>query len=386
MRTAKTFSYNGLKVRVGCVDQMQLAWIEEFLSPAFAPAEDGTADCTVTLEIDDRRYASVLGWGARPDGLRLACCAFDSGLVHMPLWGPPDQSRVIFDEDSQVFYFVNEDATQVRLLSASGHASRRIALMRVVREFAMSSSWTGRRFVLHAGACELAGSGIIIAGPKGAGKTTLLMYALGCRDARFVANDRVVVDVDGSQPVVRGMPTVVSIRYQTLRRFPEFERRWLRHRYNERMALHEAPGEGIPRRAEPLNLTPAQFSVLLGVPMRDAAPARAVLFPRLNEAIEGVRVQEISAEAGSRRLAESIFAANSPRKISEVFALSSHGSQASPAIVDELSRVLTRAVRCFDCQLGRPVPHTLDDIENCLAQLLPSPPTPTNAPLSGCRS
>lgn len=421
MPISKVFAYNGLAVRVRCVDPAQLAWIEEFLVPAFSPVEAVAADCTVTFEIDARRYASVLRWGPHPDGLRVAGFAFDDGPVHMPVWDSRDkefvnvssgpqtsdirlqekpknsgprglrseargrlfdklEDRVIFDADSQVFYCVSQDGAYVHILSASTHRSRRISLMRVVRELAMSDSWTSRRFVLHAGACALADSGIVIAGPKGAGKTTLLMYVLGCPGARFIANDRVVVNCDEQQPVaVRGMPTVVSIREQTLRRFAAFEQRWSRSRYHERLALQEADAEGVTRRrTDPLTLTPAQFCALLGVPLGGQAPARLLLFPRLTDDIDGLRVEELSPESARQRLVASVFAAGSPRKTSQVLAVAGHCSQPDPAIVDGLSRALVEQVRSFDCQLGRPAAHTTDAVTDLLSQLLlPSPPTPS---------
>ncbi len=375
MQFSKSFAYNGLTVRVECTDQAQLTWVEEFLSPAFNPVADGAADCTVTLEVDERRYATVLRWGAHPDGRRVAGFAFDSGPVELALWASPQQDRVLFDADSEVFYFVNQDNAQTRILSASHHPSRRIALMRVVREFAMSASWSRTRFVLHASACELANAGIIIAGPKGAGKTTLLMHALGCAGARFIANDRVVVDVDASPAVVRGMPTVVSVRAHTLHCFPAFEQQWSASHYNERLALQEAQLHGTrPMRADPINLTPAQFCVLLGVPLCGAGGARILLFPRLTDDIEGLHVQELSHEAASQRMAASIFAASSGPQISQVFALPAHSSPPDAALVQELSRVLVRQVRSFDCQLGRPA-RTAEAVQDFLRRLLLAPPT-----------
>ena len=376
MPNSKVFAYNGLAVRVRCVDPAQLAWIEEFLVPAFSCVEAVAVDCTVTFEIDARRYASVLRCGPHPEGLRVAGFAFDGGPVHMPVWDSRDEDRVIFDADSEVFYYVSQDGAHVRILSASPHPSRRISLMRVVREFAMSDSWTSRRFVLHAGACALADSGIVIAGPKGAGKTTLLMYILGCPGARFIANDRVVVNWDAPEPVVvRGMPTVVSIREQTLRRFAAFEQRWSRSRYRERLALQEADTEGVARRrTDPITLTPAQFCALLGVPLGGQAPARLLLFPRLTDDIDGLRVEELSPESAHQRLVASVFAAGSPRKTSQVLAVAGHCSPPDPAIVDGLSRVLVGQVRSFDCQLGRPAAQTMDAVTDLLS-LLPSPAT-----------
>ena len=92
--------------------------------------------------------------------------------------------------------------------------------------------------------------------PVGTGKNCDVANALAKQipgvlgvDVRGIAldsQDRVVVNGDGSQPVVvRGMPTVVSIREQTRRRFVAFEQRWSRSHYHERLALQEADTEGV---------------------------------------------------------------------------------------------------------------------------------------------
>src|SRR5262249_16573245 len=332
-------------------------------------------------------HQSLLGSGAYAEGRRVAGFAFDSGPVHLPVWESRDHEQVIFDPFSEVFYCTSPDRRHTRVLSAAHHPSRRIVLMRVVREFVMSDSWTNRRFVLHAGACELANSAVIIAGPQGAGKTTLLMYALGCAGARFIANDRVVVSFDGPEPIVRAMPTVVSIRSDTLDRFPAFEQRWSSSQYNERMALGEAPVDGaLAARTDPINLTPAQFSALLRVPVRSHGVARVLLFPRLTNEEKGMQVQPLSPDAAAQRLAASIFAAGSPCKISQVFALPGHSATPDPGVVEELSRLLVGRLNCFECQLGRTTPHTAEAIADALSALLPAAPAPSLVRASEQRS
>jgi len=379
MSTSKLFAYNGLVIRVCCVDRLQLAWLEEFLVPAFSPVEAVTADCTVTFEVDGPRCASLGGRGPHPDGLRVAGFAFDGGPVDMPVWESRNADRVIFDADSRVFYCLSQGGAHVRILAPAALPSRRISLMRVVREFAMSDSWASRRFVLHAGACALADSGIVIAGPKGAGKTTLLMYVLGCPGARFIANDRVVVNCDAPEPVVvRGMPTVVSIREQTVRRFAAFEHRWSQSHYDERVTLQEADTDGAAQRqTDPITLTPAQFCALLGAPLGGSAPARLLLFPRLTDDIDGLCFAELSPESAHQRLVASVFAAGAPRQTSQVFTVAGHCSPPDPAMVSEQCRALVGQVRSFDCQLGRPAAQIMHAVSDLLEPLRSSPPTPS---------
>src|SRR5262245_2301305 len=117
MRISKCFTYNGLTVRVDCTDQAQLTWIDEFLSPAFKPSEDGVADCTVALEMDSGRYKTVLSWGPDAEGRRVVGFAFDSGPVDLLLWESHDSDHIMFDPVSQVFYCTSPDRRHTRILS-----------------------------------------------------------------------------------------------------------------------------------------------------------------------------------------------------------------------------------------------------------------------------
>jgi hypothetical protein len=366
---SKTFLYDRLRIAAECPDRPHLAWLEEFLLPGFSALESEAGTCVVTLDIDDRRHAELQHAGALP-GPAARAFVFDRIAVDLPRWASRGSTTVLFDADAEVFYCIDESARHVRIVSASRYLSRRLALMRVVREFAMSSSWTSTRFTLHAGAFELRPeTGVIVAGPKGAGKTTLLMYALGADGARFISNDRVVVDFGGPRAEARAMPTVVTVGEQTCRRFPEFSERRQSSGYNERLTIHEAgehPARSQAKSAS--NLTPAQFSNLLGVTACASAPAHAILFPRLNDEIDGLCAREISPDAARERISAAIFAGSRPQ-ISEVFALPGSSLPPDPGRVRELSGALVSQVRSFDCVLGRSSPRTTEAVLEFLSTL-----------------
>lgn len=368
MLASKTFAYDGLAIRVSCSDPSDLQWLEEFLLPSFSLADDGAEDCSVTLEIDDQRHRNLTSSGAQADGGRVRAFVLDRGPVAMDLWPSSGSERVFFDAEVLVFYFVDQEAARVRILATSRYRSRRVALMRVVRELVMSAAWTPTRVVLHAAACASGETGIIIAGPKGAGKTTLLMYALGVKDTRFIANDRVVVDLGLEQATAHGMPTVVSVRAQTFSCLPAFAERWAATGYDVRAALDETAERPSRTRTDVTNLTPAQFCDLLDVSACAAAPVHFVLFPRLAGDIEGLRVQELSPAAAAERLAASIFAATS-LQISQAFALPGRSSPPDPATVHALSRTLISRVRSFDCALGSPAAGIADEVGDFLDTL-----------------
>lgn len=73
----------------------------------------------------------------------------------------------------------------------------------------------------HAAAFVHHDTAVLIAGHKGAGKTTTLLTAVGMLGARFVANDRILLQRhDGEQIIGRAWPAPVRATEQTLRALP----------------------------------------------------------------------------------------------------------------------------------------------------------------------
>jgi hypothetical protein len=338
-------------------DPADLIWLEEFLTPSFTSVQDVEADCTVALVADDRSYDEMLRRGPHADGRQVDCFVLDSGLVRLPLWTSPTGDCVIFDQRFKVFYCINSDSSQVRILAGSRNLDARFALMRVVREFAMSSSQTRDGLVIHGAAFAVKDNGIIIAGPKRAGKTVFLIHCLRIAEARFISNDRVVISLASSEPVLRGMPTIVTVRDQTLDLFPALEQPLLEGRYDYRLALGEENRDGAPavrlRCGRSFDLSPAHFCALLRVGLSGQSRVRALLFPRVTEAAYGIQLRNLSAQAAHERLRAALFGSGSSRKTSQVFALASNDSCVDQANIDRLCLALTTQVRCFECRLGR---------------------------------
>ena len=355
MRSFKCLTYSTLTVRVESDDPTHLIWLEEFLVPSFTLVEDVEADCTVVLVVDDHNYDEILRCGPHTDGYQVDCFVLDSGIVSLPLWASASEEHVIFDERFKVFYFVNKDSSQIRILTASQNLAARFALMRVVREFAMNFSQTSNSLVIHGAALTVGNSGIVIAGPKGAGKTSLLIYSLQNAGACFVSNDRVVVDLAGPEPVLRGMPTLVTIRDQALNLFPELQRPLLEGCYDYRLALGEAKREGAKtvRLGRPFDLSPAQFCALLNIGVCGQSLVRALLFPWVTEGSDGIHIRELSAQAAGKRLTTALFRVGLSARTSQVFTLASHRPYIDQARLERLCLALTAQVRCFDWQLGR---------------------------------
>jgi len=343
----------GLTVRVESMDPQDLAWLEEFLVPPFELVDAIAGDCSVSCAIDAKRHAALLSAGMKPDGATLACFALERP-VHLPVWSSLVGERLVYDEEFNVFYSRAAGAPQVQLLTPPGNPAARIALMRAVREFATNQAGRSAGLVVHAAACAMGDDGFVLAGPKGAGKTSLLTHLLRHREARFLAGDRVHLTVADDGPVMRGLPTLVSVRAETLAMFPELRDRLAARAYRHELRLGEAPGisvAGTRWARGGRSLSPAQFCDLLGVTRAVEARLAAVLFPRVTRARGGIELEPLSAEQGAARLVHSLF----PRRLSGqapgLFDLDLD-HPASDAWLGQQCRAVASQVPCFECRLG----------------------------------
>src|SRR5882757_1415303 len=150
------------------------AWLDEVLHPAFT-----------RVEPDERAVTVVVQRGApgapvpRPDEsaeLR-PWFTFDREVVSLPSRSNGATVHVI-DDKYGASYVVHAEPTLSVEVHADGPWPRtRAALLRVVRELAVSQVLAGGRSVrLHASGVERDGRVVLFAGPKGAGKTTLLSH------------------------------------------------------------------------------------------------------------------------------------------------------------------------------------------------------------------
>lgn len=355
-RTHRNFAYNGLTIGVYSGNPSHLSWLEEFLSPQFQLLGEGTSECIVSLTADDQLFREVFRRGARSDGGRVDCFALDSNLVRLPLWQSLGPDQIIFDPQFRVFYVVNPGGAETEMLTRANSLAARISLMRVTREFAMNHSHRAGCLIIHGSAFVVGDRGVIFAGPKRAGKTTLLIHALQGGAAAYLSNDRVVASFDGTAPMFRGMPTVVTVRRQTLEMFPDLLDRLLVRSYRSRLSLGEIR-EAQLRPVQPdqdgnYYLSPAQFCDLLQVATVAQAQAEALVFPQVTGRSGSIELERLSSKAAAVRLADCLFSSHSMQKVSAVFALSGSGAIPDRAMLEGLCLRLTSQLRCFECRLG----------------------------------
>lgn len=344
----KVFVFDTLRIGVDCENPSHLQWLEDFLVPWFVRSRVEEADVEVALRSDPSRFAELVRRRATP--VRIDTFALDTRTLRFPVCGSSGNELVVFDETSKVFYLIDGERKHVEILDASDDRSARTALMRVVREIAMIHV-RRRGLLLHASCFALDGAGVLVLGAKGAGKTTLLLHALLDGAARYVTNDRVLVSEGPAGLVATGIPTIVSLRADSLAFFPRLAGRLAAHWGRHTDRLEEEPATG--QSADPIEpvihgLSPAQFCSLTEAEPIAAAPVAALLFPRITTRENGIQLRAMSEEEAVRRITESRFGVFTSQRSPAAFELVLDVKTAGCASVDLAGRT-----RAFECRLGR---------------------------------
>lgn len=283
-------------VAVESADRGTLDWLEEFCCPPFRACGSAAAQFLVHFATDAARHAELAAVVARGAGETAPCFALDTRVVRHRAHRE-DGRLVLFDSDYGCCYTVALD--RIEVVAHPDSEGRRGALMRVLRELAAQRFRRRTRSLeLHAAALAVDGRGLFIAGPKNAGKTTLLLHALRSADARLISNDRVFVE-PGKPSVIRGVPTIVSIRPETLAMLPELgsgipQMRHVSHRSVAELAgdRDTFPGHRVGER---LRLSPAQLCRQLAVGAAASAPLPAGIFCAVDRRAAGFGIEPLDA-------------------------------------------------------------------------------------------
>lgn len=332
-------SYGSLVIRVDAAERAPLAWIEEFLAGAFGvPAPGAPPDHVVRLDFGPGPTA-----GEGPS-TEIECFSLDGHFVSFPGRRMPDGSLALRDEEGGITYVLT--GRDVAIHAPADGPAVRLGLLRVVREIATAHALRLGHLHLHAAAAGLGKGVVAIAGPRESGKTTLLLHALLDGKARFASNDRLLVDLrEGLE--ARGMPTIVSVREETLARFPGFARRLRDSGYARDKTLAEAKAMAAP--ARPM-LSPLQFRVLASAEEARAGPLLAAVFPAVAPGVERFEVRALSADEAAPALRKGLFLATVPERPAAAFAEGARPRDG--AALDRLCQDLSLRIPCLGVLLG----------------------------------
>lgn len=348
------FTYGELPVLVGAARSEPVRWLEEFLSPPFRIGARDAYAASVTLCEDSRRYEEVLA--RRPPAATVALDSFvnDTHMIQLPAWACGPGTTTAFQQSFRVLYTVGQASRSVTILSPEHNASARTALMRVVREMAMNRSRRDGGVFLHAAAISVGGRGMLIAGEKHAGKTTVLLHLLRETAADYVANDRVLLPSPAAA-TARGMPTIVTVRPQTLAFLPGLRSELVARSFSYLRTLAEAAADAQPARAwadGSFGLSPAQLCALLGVERRAECTPQVVLFPRITAESDAGRLHDLAPGEASIRLRRALLSSGLAKRTSDLVAFPDDPPPPEDDAVDEMIGAFAARVPCVECRLG----------------------------------
>jgi hypothetical protein len=349
---ATRHGYGDTAFEVRCDDAEAARWLEEFVSPWFAPLPPGESSHRIRLTASAAAFAELEraaeGAGARP----VACFALDQGVVSLRGFDAGD-ALVLAEPERECFYRLR--GGDVEIVTRPGNRRARLALLRVLRELAAARLRLRTGVLdLHAAAFAIEGRALLLIGPKQSGKTTLLMHALASGKAALIGNDRVFADAGSEPPMALGVPTAVRLRPGTLARHPRLRdgvppgARPLLFHSGE---IAEArPAAGRAAEEPPLALAPFQLTERLGVPSIGKAPISALVFPEIVADEPPRPLEALAAGEAAARLRAGLYGAASLPRPATVFERAP-GLRHAPPDPAQLER-LARRLPAFRCRLG----------------------------------
>lgn len=368
-------SYDGLRVEVTSEEPDDAAWLAEFLSPSFEveAVEGGPALRAVHLRRDPARCESLRERLAGADR-SVASFILDSGPAGLSGF-EEDGHLVVHDPEFDVFYRrISPSRVEILDAASSTTAARdrprraRIALMRVVREWASDHVLRQGSLLLHASAMVCEGRAVLVTGARNAGKTSLLTACLGGRPRLGVlANDRVVASSDGPDWTCRGMPSIVSIRRGSFPYLSGIESKMAALSSDFTRRIHEE-GPARPSKGDRYTLSPLQFARLMETRLVESASIAAIAFPRLDAQQAGACVRRLEPEDAADRLPSSLLAAAFLGHRSELLPIPESGVFPGPDEVRDRARHLARERPCFEVVLG-PDAYARESLDAVLDQL-----------------
>jgi hypothetical protein len=350
------FTYLSLNVKVSCYRKDHIAWLTEFLYPQFEITDSNLSDCEIAFIENDCIFNKL---HRIPPRLRKEVNGFtlDTKIIKLLLWYAAKRWQVLFDEELNVFYQISYRRNQVCILCPSNSSfAARMALLRVIREYAMNYDYPEAGYFVHSSALDYQGTAVMIAGPKNSAKTSLLIYFLLHLSSQFISNDRVFLYFDNFTPIVKGMPTVVTIPQTTQSMFSRVGVSLPIYKYHHWYTLAESIDQQYFLKGSKegdYTITPRQFCELIGTESCCKTNLSAIIFPRVSKTRSGILLEKIAKGKATERLKEVRFAKDIIHKKS-VFHLASEKSNSNEpkCSYDEFISKCASEILCFDCIVG----------------------------------
>lgn len=330
----------GVATRVLASDG-DLRWLGEFFEPSLGTEGLAAHQATVTANVDATRFEILKQEHSRHERRLYDCFTLDGSFDAFYGCRAPDGELLISLDPFGLMLRVGAAKDVYELVAGSPNARLRMGLMRVVREIATVRALRAGGVPLHGAACTHHGEAVGFLGHKTAGKTTSLIHWLRSQETQFLANDRFFLFRRRGAWVVRGMPTIVKLRPDTLQLFGDLRRRATEYPFDWKSTLvevHAAAGQGTSGPAAG-TFTQRQFLRIVDRSAVPEAPLRMLLFPERDDSLHAVEFAPLSCRDATVRLAANLLSPGASLATAEVFDPEPNRELARESILDACREV-----------------------------------------------
>lgn len=315
----RKYRFGPYLIEVGTDEPDASRWLEEFLTPWFRTDNSGPSDFIVNLTCSASLFTSFTKRKDEKLSRTFPCFALDSQIVELPGW-EEDGVIVVSDAERGCFYMVGQG--RVDIIAKPGVRRIRVGLMRVVRELAVLSMAKKDVLDLHAAAFAVGEQAIVLVGPKQSGKTDFLLTMLASGKANLISNDRVLVHLEDGSEYTYGIPTLVSIRDDTLLRFPRLRYgssrlQALFHSAESKLIDIVSPEDRAPPHGFSLNLS--QIAERLDASIVRGALIAAIVFPEISLTTESWFLEPVDPHSGVSQLQKCLYGVQSGWRSPTIF-------------------------------------------------------------------
>ena len=354
-RNRRGFAFRGLHIDVTCNIARPLSWLQAFLSLHLDPSLASGSALEIDLLVDPSECDSMRRRPRMPGGGAIDCFVADGRFEQLTLWQEDAAGRLLHDDRADAFLQIPPKGGPIRVLAQRDCARLRVLLMRIVRELALLQALRHGDLFLHAAAVVSSVGGVLVAGPKDAGKTTMLLDLLRSGGARFVANDRVMVDLAGPSAMARGVPTIIKVRPGSLSYLPGLTEPAFGFPHRHYLTLQEcAAGSPLiePATRQPPSLSPTQLCKWLAVTKAAGAAVELIVFPVLCPAARRWELRPLSTEQAAQRLVSNRFSGGPGGIVSPALAACLPGDSSPVDSAEQACSTLAHHASAIECRLG----------------------------------
>lgn len=286
------YKYGRTSLTLKCPDKETASWVQEFITPSFKQIEEKKTNWLISYKANKNTWLKYKNLQQETKTLELDIFSLHRSFFKLPAIIIQNNQTLFFNSDGETFIKINKKQKDVKITAKEYNNRARASIIRILREVIQNECLNLNQIPLHASAfCNNKNEGIVIFGEKNSGKTTLLTECLRDKNFKYLANDRIMLNLQGDKIIARGIPTFVGIK-------------------TDRGKISKSP---------------ALFCKELNAKKSEKMKVLAFVHLETEKSTEESQLRELEREAANRRLLENLLKGENGKLLfSEVFLDKSH--------------------------------------------------------------